>query len=172
MPIEDHLMPGEVVLASSAFFYATDLRLVRYEPAPVTGPQAEALEYVQIQGLKAGVQTRYRLVVISFVVFLLGLLDPARSAQGGPVLKAVMMITGLIFLIYGILNRKTVWTVQSAALSKANQSRWRIQDDGDDRTRRLLQVIQGRITQPSPEPPAEKSASDSQPPPQTSSDSS
>ena len=158
MPVEEHLMPGEVVLASAGTFYATDRRLLRYDPAPATGSFTESLEYLQIQSVRPGIQTRYRLIILSFAALMLGLIDPIRLQPKAPFFTLVMAVGGLIGLVYGILNRKTVWNIISAQVAKSAQSRWRVQDDSNERSRRFLQVVQARMGKPvqipEPETPA------------------
>ena len=162
MPVEEHLMPGELVLASSANFYATDRRLVRYDPAPIGGRNVEALEYQQITGVRPRIQTRYRLIAMSFVALVLGFVDPLQRSI--PVFTVVMVIAGLAGIVYGILNRKTAWEVISPAVRKIDLYRWRIMDDSNQRTQRLVQVVQARIGKPAPAaeeaaPPSETSSS-------------
>lgn len=152
MPVEDHLEPNEVVIASSGFFYATDRRLLRYEPAPLLGPQAVSLSYGDIQSVTPQVQSRYRLIAVSLVVFILGLLDPGRI--GGPT-KLLLILAGLGGLVYAILSRKTLWVFASSQVSVAARDRWRLVDDGNERTRRLVQAVQSRLGQPQAESPVQ-----------------
>lgn len=150
MPVEDHLEPNEVVIASSGFFYATDRRLLRYEPAPLFGPQAESLSYGDIQSVTPRVQSRYRLVAGGLVVFILGLLDPGRV--GGPT-KLILVLAGLGLLVYAIMSRKTMWVFASSQVGVAARDRWRLVDDGNERTRRLVQTVQSRRGQSQAESP-------------------
>lgn len=164
MPVEEHLNPNEVVIASSGFFYATDRRLLRYERAPIAGPQAESLGYHEIQGLEQRVQTRYRSLAVSLVVFLLGLVDPGRVGESaGDAIKLAFILIGLGGIVYAILSRRQVWAVKSAKLSAQTRDRWRLPDDGSERTRRLVQVLQSRIKLvPSSSPVLEQGQPDSQ----------
>lgn len=155
MPVEEHLEQGEVVLASSGFFYATDRRLLRYEPHPMTGPKAESLEYRQIQGIRARVDSNFRLVVISLLVLALGLADPADSGA----IRYILLIAGVVSLTYAVLSRRAVWQVQSDDLSGPARARWQIRDERNERTARLLKLVQSRVGQghrqegPSPSTP-------------------
>ncbi|MBM3945782.1 MAG: hypothetical protein FJ315_00060 [SAR202 cluster bacterium] len=160
MPVEEHLEPNEVVIASSGFFYATDRRLLRYERAPMTGPQADSLEYGDIQSIDQQVQTRYRLVVISLAVFLLGLVDPGRV---GGAIKLAFIVVGLGGMVYAILGRKRVWVFKSDKLPAQRRDQWRLPDDGSERTRRLVQVIQARTK---PVPPSTSALEQGRPEPQ------
>jgi hypothetical protein len=159
MPIEEHLEPGEVILGSAGMFYATDRRLIRYEPAPFSGPQAQSLQYSQVQEVRPGVQTRYRMVIISLVIFILGLLDPGRLGGG---VKLAFMLVGLIGIVFGVLNRKALWEFRSATLDKFHQAQWRLIGDNEDRARRFVQLVQQRMRGPAADAtqqPAEGSAS-------------
>ncbi|MSQ12177.1 MAG: hypothetical protein EXR48_05760 [Dehalococcoidia bacterium] len=143
MPVEQHLEEGEVVLASSGFFYATDRRILRYEPHPMTGPKAESLEYRQVQGIRAKVDSNFRLVVTSLLVLALGLVDPAGSGA----IRYILLIAGVVSLTYAVLNRKAVWQIQSDELSSAARARWHIKDERNERTARLLKLVQSRVGQ-------------------------
>ena len=151
MPVEAHLEPNEVVIASSGFFYATDRRLLRFEPAPLFGPQAESLAYGDIQSVAPRVQSRYRLMAVSLTVFVLGLVDPARIAG---TTKLILMLAGLGGLVYAIMSRKTMWVFASSQVGAAARDRWRLVDDGNERTRRLVQTVQSRLGHPQAESPA------------------
>ena len=89
MPIEDHLRPGERVLASSDSIYATSRRLIRFELRGLR----ETLESLRFDGISA-IATRRRLrLQTTILAILVILLTIAIGPEGG--VRWILVVIGL-----------------------------------------------------------------------------
>ena len=134
-PVAEHLLDGEVLLASHGPFHATDQRIIRHEIRR-NRERVEAIAYDDLDGLVRIVAPRVQTVVLgALVVILTVLVGPDGVAQ------TIFTGVGLAGMLAGFLNRRTYVELRSAALDAGAQRRWRIADTRDDDARWLLAVV-------------------------------
>lgn len=131
----EHLLDGEVVLASHGPFFATDQRIIRHE-FKGDRERVEAITYEQLDGLVRIVAPRVPTVVLGALVVLLSILV-------GPdgVVQVIFTGLGLIGMLTGFLNRRSYLEFRSAALDPAAQRRWRAADGNSRDARHLMAVV-------------------------------
>jgi citrate lyase subunit beta/citryl-CoA lyase len=137
--IEEHLEPGEPVLAACDNFYATDRRLIRYE-ARRRRSRAHTLAYRQVSSVISRSSLRKQTIVLALLV---ALLTVSIGPAGAP--KLILLLLALVAAVFALLNRWNFLEFRGSSLSRRRQARWRLTDGGREEALELAETVRAHL---------------------------
>src|SRR5579885_2814976 len=113
MPIDDHLMRDEKILASTsgvgkATLYATNQRVIRYEKG-LLGEKVDSLYYAHITSASLTTKSYLWLVVPGALIIIIGV------AAGGR-LGALLFLLGVVLALVGIFYKPARYQLKVVGL--------------------------------------------------------
>jgi ribosomal protein L40E len=122
MPIDDHLLRDEKILASTsgvgkATLYATNQRVIRYEKG-LLGEKVDSLYYAHITSASLTTKSYLWLVVPGALIIIIGV------AAGGR-LGALLFLLGVVLALVGIFYKPARYQLKVVGLSSKELKRWR-----------------------------------------------
>jgi len=166
MPIDDHLLRDESILATAnaigATLFATNKRIIRYEKGFLK-EKVDSLYYSHITGASYEQQSHAWLIVGGILSAIFGFVFFGMSNIryiGGflNIVGLVLLLVGALAIVVGIymLTNKPAWyQIKAVGLDQTNSTLWRT-SGADTEARTFARFIQDQISQremPIPPPP-------------------
>ena len=139
MPIEDHLRPGERVLASSDSIYATSRRLIRFELRGLREP-LESLRYDGISAIATRRRLRLQTIILAILVILLTI---AIGPEGG--VRWILVVIGFLGIAFSVLSPATTLEFSASHLASRQQSKWRLKRGDTEEAQLLTDVTRAYV---------------------------
>jgi hypothetical protein len=134
MPIDDHLLRDERILATAsgdegAILYATNKRVVRYKKGRFR-ENVDSLYYSHIVSASYWSQSYTWLAIIGALLFVGGVF--VASYQNIGFFGILFAIFGIALIVIGIIKRPKKYVLKVPSLSKDDQKLWRTKNAGED----------------------------------------
>ena len=139
MPIEDHLRPGERVLASSDSIFATSRRLIRFELRGLREP-LESLRYDGISAIATRRRLRLQTIILAILVILLTI---AIGPEGG--VRWILVVIGFLGIAFSVLSPATTLEFSASHLASRQQSKWRLKRGDTEEAQLLTDVTRAYV---------------------------
>ncbi len=156
MPLDDHLLKNEQILASAqsvsgGFLHATNQRVIRYDK----GTFNEKVESLSYSHIVAASYQRVSLLWVSvlgiffiiFSVILYSLVHGILAPSGLQILSFLCLLEsflGLVLLFYGLFAKQQFYQIKAVGLSDTERQSWRTKG-ADSQARTFAMFIQDQI---------------------------
>lgn len=151
MGIEDHLTPGEQILAQAGDHYATEKRLIRYKKW-LLREEWDDLAYAHITSISLVNESRKGLVNFGIVLLLLGVVgficsiffpdvNMLRPGSIGGI------AVGVVFILAGVFFRLAYCEFRAPGVSGAVEERLRLRKVRSEDARSLVALVREHLYQ-------------------------
>ncbi len=156
MPLDDHLLRNEQILASAkaasgGFLYATNQRVIKYNKG-LLSESAESLSYSHIVAASNEKHSFLWAIVVGIVVISVGFVIASFL---GNILEGIeifvsaigwlVVLFGFVLVLLGIFGRAQFYQIKAVGLSEVERQNWRTA--GVDDSARTLAHVDSRSNQ-------------------------
>lgn len=150
MPIDEHILRDETILASSkahlgGILYATNKRVIKYRES-LFGEKLDSIYYSHIVGASYEQRSYIWLVALGIVMVILGVYLANSFAL------VLLGVLGLILIIVGIFHRPNWYQIKVAGLGSESMQQWRTAGAGVD-AKTFARFINDQISKREIQPP-------------------
>jgi len=151
MGIDDHLTPGEQILAQAGDHYATDKRLIRYKKW-LLREEWDDLAYAHITSISLVNESRKGLVTFGIVLLFLGIVGVICSIffpEVGILRPGSIggIAAGVVSILAGVFFRLAYCEFRAPGVSGAVEERLRLKKVRSDDAKTLVAIVREHLYQ-------------------------